>query len=440
MSLRLRELPSKPSSSSEFKTVLLFYPMTSKDDNKGYSLRSWMPKKSGGRQGRTKTGGLNARKQALERAAREARGFPVPLYMWDFGQCDSKRCTGAKLSRSGYLTTMRVGQPFRGVVLSPMAKFAVSPADLDIVKTSGSSVIDCSWACLADVPFRQLRGGHHRLLPFLVAANPVNYGKPMKLSCVEALGATLYIVGLIEEAKLLLQAFDWGAEFLKINQDLLDVYVGCENGDEVVAAQNQWLKEQGVEHIAKVEVDGVEVIAAPVKKNIGGGAAPAPAAPSVGAEAVGDGAGRGVGGGDTDSLGGGSSNGGGMTAAGKRRLGETIEFAAAGGEAAAGGGGYDNRNTTVPLPLPPQGSALEQSAGAGVLGAGSVHIKLEDSASGSGAGGVDKTQALDLATMCLERKDVKKMKPPVLRKHLKARGLTTQGNKKALIVRLLEVI
>ena len=137
--------------------------------------------KSGGRK-TTKKSGLNKRKQALERAAREQRAFPIPLYMWDFGQCDSKRCTGARLSRGGYLQTMRVGQSFRGVVLSPLAKIALSPADIDIVKSTGSSVIDCSWACLDDVPFRQLRGGHHRLLPFLVAANPVNYGKPMKLS------------------------------------------------------------------------------------------------------------------------------------------------------------------------------------------------------------------------------------------------------------------
>jgi hypothetical protein len=29
--------------------------------------------------------------------------FPIKLAMWDFGQCDAKRCTGQKLSRAGWI-------------------------------------------------------------------------------------------------------------------------------------------------------------------------------------------------------------------------------------------------------------------------------------------------------------------------------------------------
>jgi len=171
----------------------------------------------------------------------EFKGSRIQLAMWDFGQCDVKRCTGRKLSRFGLLKELRVTNGFGGVVLSPVGTQCVSKADHPIVQRKGLAVVDCSWARLSDVPFVKLRCGAPRLLPWLVAANPVNYGRPCELSCVEALSAALIICGEEDTGHLLLGKFKWGHSFLSLNRDLLKAYSKCENGSEIINVQNSWL-------------------------------------------------------------------------------------------------------------------------------------------------------------------------------------------------------
>lgn len=168
----------------------------------------------------------------------------IQLAMWDFGQCDAKRCTGRKLARFGLLKDLRVNSGFGGIVLSPVGVNCVSKEDRSLLKQKGLAVVDCSWARLGDVPFVKLRCAAPRLLPWLVAANPVNYGRPCELSCVEALAAALIICGEGETADLLLSKFKWGHAFLSVNRELLKQYSACENSADIISVQNAWLSQQ----------------------------------------------------------------------------------------------------------------------------------------------------------------------------------------------------
>jgi pre-rRNA-processing protein TSR3 len=75
----------------------------------------------------------------------------------------------------------------------------------------------------------------------LIAANPVNYGKPTKLSTVEALAAALFILGFREKAERLLSVFKWGSSFLSLNKELLETYAGAHNSSEVVELQREFM-------------------------------------------------------------------------------------------------------------------------------------------------------------------------------------------------------
>jgi len=146
----------------------------------------------------------------------------VPIAMWDFDHCDPRRCSGKKLSRLGLIKELRIGSRFRGIVVSPKAVQVVSPSDRQYILNAGVAVVECSWARLDDVPFSKIASPYERLLPYLLACNPTNYGKPWRLNCVEALAATFYITGFDSYAEKLLSNFGWGASFYKVNRSFFE--------------------------------------------------------------------------------------------------------------------------------------------------------------------------------------------------------------------------
>ncbi|XP_071963537.1 18S rRNA aminocarboxypropyltransferase-like [Antedon mediterranea] len=194
-----------------------------------------------------------------EQTSEEFLKVPLPLAMWDLEHCDPKKCTGRKLIRKGLVRNLKLSQRFGGLILSPMGIKCVSPEDKELVLSKGIAVVDCSWAKLEETPFSKMRGGQPRLLPYLIAVNPINYGRPCKLSCVEAFAATLYIVGLKEYGIKLLKRFKWGEGFFDVNQEILDIYASCRTGAEVVTAQQDWMQKCKDEDLAKSKIDVFDI-------------------------------------------------------------------------------------------------------------------------------------------------------------------------------------
>lgn len=169
-------------------------------------------------------------------------GPVIRLYAYHAGECDPKRCTSKRLERLGLLRL--VGRPRllpRGcLLLTPLAERALSPGDAEAAQRHGLAVLDVSWkrGRFPDVP-----GSRPRALPYLLAGNPVNYGRPQVLSSAEALAAALYILGQADQALAVAEKFTWGTKFVELNREPLNAYAACRDSREVVEAQGLFLEE-----------------------------------------------------------------------------------------------------------------------------------------------------------------------------------------------------
>lgn len=133
--------------------------------------------------------------------------------------------------------------PKGAVLLDPFSEKALSREDLPLAEERGLVALDCSWKRIRESAFR--RGMAGRCLPYLLAANPTNFGKPTLLSTAEALAAALYILGERELSREILKGFKWGESFFQLNREMLERYSQCRNSSEIVGAQKEFLPEEG---------------------------------------------------------------------------------------------------------------------------------------------------------------------------------------------------
>ncbi|OPX64333.1 MULTISPECIES: DUF367 family protein [unclassified Methanoregula] len=162
----------------------------------------------------------------------------IPLYAYRDNTCDPRKCTVKKLEKAGLLTifTKIPRIPRNTLLLDPTAEQALSPADRHV---KSITALDCSWEVLDTGAISSWR--IRRALPFLMAANPVNFGRPCRLSSVEALAAALYIMGEKEQARTILSKVNWGIRFIEVNREPLDLYAGAKDSTEVVKIQALYL-------------------------------------------------------------------------------------------------------------------------------------------------------------------------------------------------------
>jgi pre-rRNA-processing protein TSR3 len=191
--------------------------------------------------------------QKVFQAEKEGREGPenfdcdIPLGIYMVEQCDPKKCSAKKLVRLGFATgyTTMEHVPRRMVLLSPYSEKALSREDLPFAKKYGLLVLDCSWHHTEEIfPLIKRRRPIARALPFLVPVNPVNFGHPGMLSTVEAMAAAVIILGRRAAGERLMTIYNWGHNFMKVNEEPFKEYEKAKTSMEVVLAQRKFVPDE----------------------------------------------------------------------------------------------------------------------------------------------------------------------------------------------------
>lgn len=167
----------------------------------------------------------------------------IKLIVYHMKEDDPKKCSAKKLHKFGFvqLETNIRKIPKGAILLNPFVKKSFSKEDLDTATKHGIIAVDCSWEN-AEHSFDFLdQLCESRALPFVIAVNPVNYGKPFKLSTLEAFATALYILDETDRAKEMLNLYKWGPQFLKMNKEPLEDYRKAKNSKEVVKIMKQYI-------------------------------------------------------------------------------------------------------------------------------------------------------------------------------------------------------
>lgn len=153
-------------------------------------------------------------------------------------QDDPVKCTARKMIHMDL--AKGVGRKFHAsdsmIVLNPYGHRVVSQDDVGV---KGIVVVDASWNQAKEIFFKKL-GGKHRRLPILLAGNPVNYARPGILSSVEAVAATMYILGDVEDARRYMSIYKWGETFLTLNAEPLEAYRTARDEAKVLVRERQF--------------------------------------------------------------------------------------------------------------------------------------------------------------------------------------------------------